>query len=158
VGKLGDATASSDAGCNAVRRLTQRNKSVEAWRLDLQKRCMSMRAKIALRTGNAAEALNYARQALTLSRTERDAANRGIAIASASLLLSDALSASGQRDAAAGALQTAVAAWPKAIEERPGEMASHARLLARAGQSTSALDQRLKSMGYRHPEFTRERS
>ena len=158
VGRLGEATASATAGCSATQRLTQRNQSVEAWRLDLWRRCMSIRARIALRNGKPGEALNYSRQALTLSRTERDAANRGIAIASATLLLSNALSASGQRDAAAGALQAAVAAWPRDIEEKPAEMATHATLLAKAGRSTSALDQRLRAMGYRHPEFTRARS
>ena len=158
VGRMAEAAALADAGCSATERLAQRDKSVEAWRLDLQKRCMSIRAKIALRTNNPAKALEYSRQALALSRTERDAANRGIGVASATLLLSEALSASGQSDAAAGALQAAVAAWPNNIEERPGEMASHAILLARAGMSPSILDQRLKAMGYRHPEFTHARS
>ena len=158
VGRLAEATASADAGCSATQRLTQRNKSVEAWRLDLQRRCMSVRARIALRSNKPAEALNYSRQALTLSRTERDAADRGIAVATANLLLSDALRASGQRDAATGALLAAVAAWPREIEEKPAEMASHATILAKAGRSTSALDERLKTMGYRHPEFTRARS
>ena len=158
VGRLGEATASANEGCSATRRLTERNKSVEAWRLDLQRRCMAIRARIALHSDDPVEALNYSRQALALSRTERDAADRGIAVATANLLLSDALQASGQRDAAMGALQAAVAAWPRDIQEKPAEMASHATILAKAGRSTAALDQRLKAMGYRHPEFTRARS
>lgn len=158
VGKIAEAKSSADAGCGAAQRLAQRDQTVEVWRTAIQKRCYSARAKIALRSGNATEALADARQALALSRAERGPADRAISTATANSLLSEALAASGQREAAAGALQAAIAAWPKDIEEKPSDLALHAKLLARAGQSSQAITKRLSAMGYRHPEYLRRGS
>ena len=158
VGKIADAKASADAGCGATQKLAQRDQTVEVWRTALQKRCYSTRASIALRSGNAADALADARQAMALSRTERGSADRAISIATANSLLSEALAASGQREAAAGALRSAIAAWPEGIEEKPADLALRAKLLTRAGQPSSAITKRLSAMGYRHPEYLRRGS
>jgi tetratricopeptide (TPR) repeat protein len=158
VGKIAAARVSAHAGCDAAQRLAQRDQTVEVWRTAIQKRCFSARARIALRSGDADQALADARQALALSRTERGPADRAISIAAATSLLSEALAASGQREAAAGSLQTALAAWPKDIEEKPSDLALHANLLARAGQPSTAITKRLSAMGYRHPEYLRRGS
>ena len=155
VGRLGEARQSADAGCGATQQLVQRNQSVEAWRSTLQRRCATILSKIALRSGNPSDALGDARQALTLSRKVQDPADRGISIALASAALSDALLAAGQHEASAGALKVALDAWPKNVEERPAELAFHGTLLARAGQPSSQINQRLSEMGYRHPEYAR---
>jgi len=158
VGKTSDARASAEAGCDAAQKLAQRDRTVEVWRTAMLKRCYSARGSIALRSGNASEALAAARQALVLSRNEREPADRAMSIAAANALLSEALAASGQREAAAGALQAAIAIWPKNTEEKPSDLALHAKLLARAGQSSPAITKRLSAMGYRHPEYLRRGS
>ena len=158
VGRLAEAKASANAGCEAAQKLAQRDQTVEVWRTAIQKRCFSARSSIALRSGDAAQALADARQALALSRTERGPADRAISVAAATSLLSEALAASGQREAAAGSLQAAIAAWPKDIEEKPSDLALHAKLLARAGQPSPAIVKRLSAMGYRHPEYLRRGS
>jgi len=85
--------------------------------------------------------------------------DRGLRIASAERTLGDALASSGNREAARGAYERALAAWPKNVEEQPREMANRAVLLARLGRSeeSNALAQRLAAIGYRYPGFRRER-
>ena len=158
VRRIPEATASANAGCGAAQKLAARDQSVEVWRTAIQKRCYSVRAKIALGAGKTAEALANARQALALSRAEREPADRALSIADANFLLSDALKADGQTDAAAGALQAAVAIWPKDVEEKPSDLALHAKILTRVGRPSQAIAERLRSMGYRHPEYLRRGS
>jgi tetratricopeptide (TPR) repeat protein len=158
VGKIVEASASASSVCYATQKLAARDQTVEVWRTAMQKRCYSVRAKIALRSGKADEALANARQALTLSRAEREPSVRALSMADANSILSDALRANGQPEAAAGALQTAIAIWPKSVEEKPSDLALHARLLARAGQPSQAITRRLSAMGYRHPEYLRRGS
>ena len=95
---------------------------------------------------------------LVLSRTERDPVARALSIASANMLLSDALKASGEREAAAGALQTALSSWPKGIEEAPSALARKTALFDRAGLDSMPIRRRLSAMGYRHPEYLRKPS
>jgi tetratricopeptide (TPR) repeat protein len=156
IDKLSEARSSAEGGCGATKRLAERNRTVESWRTALQKRCWTVRAKIAIRSGNAFDALADARRVLVLSRTERDPVDQAFSSASGHMLVSDALMATGQREAAAGALQSAQAAWPKNIEETPSELALHAMLLARLGQKSVAIEQRLSAIGYRHPYYLKK--
>ncbi len=73
----------------------------------------------------------------------------------ANLLLGASLKASGQAEAARGALQAAVEAWPKNIEETPQDLARKAILLDLAGGDSAPLRKRLAAMGYRHPDYLR---
>lgn len=152
-GRLNEARQSQEVGCAAGQRLLQRDRTVELWRSDLQKRCATMRARLALRTGEAAVALAEARRLLVLARTERDPVGRAMSMASANLLLGAALAASGQRDAARGAFQAGVAAWPRNIEEAPSDLARKAKLFDLAGRDSRAIRERLTAMGYRHPDY-----
>lgn len=152
-GRNDESRQSLEAGCASATRLLQRDRSVELWRSDLQKRCSAMRARLALRSRNAAVALAEARQLLVLARTDRDPVDRAMSTASANLLLGAALAASGQRDAARGAFEAAVAAWPRNIEEAPSDLARKARLFDLVGRDSGAIRERLARMGYRHPDY-----
>ena len=157
-GNLSQAKAAADAACNAAAALVARDRSVTMWRTELQRRCSDIKARIAVRGGDPSEGVNLARQSLALAREEANPINRGMMLARSSLVLGDALTAAGQREAAKGAYEGAAAAWPQGIEEQPQELADHAKLLKRLGQrrEAAALAQRLASMGYRRPDFRRE--
>ena len=152
-GKIGEARQLAESGCAVTRRLVQRNRTVDLWRNDLQRRCAAARARIALRSGDSSDALANARQLLVLTRTEGNPVERAMWTAWANMLLGSALKASGQQDAANGALQAAVSAWPKGVEERPGELARKAKLFDLVGRDASAIRNRLAAMGYRHPDY-----
>ena len=147
-----------DAPCNTVERLSARDSSVVAWRTSMQLRCLSIRARVALRTGSGEQAVRYAQQALAVARSERDAVGRGFAVADAQIMLGKSLIASGQRDAAQGAFERAWSAWPKNVEERPRQLADKAMLLRRLslGAEADQIDRRLRIMGYRHPDYRKE--
>ena len=152
-GRTAEARAAAGTGCAAARELVQRDRTVEMWRTDLQLRCATIRAQIALRTGATAGALAEARQLLVLTRAERDPVKRALFTAKANLLLGAALRASGQHDAARGAWQTAAAAWPKGIEETPHELARKAMLFDLVGRDSGSIRKRLAAIGYRHPDY-----
>jgi hypothetical protein len=140
--------------------LSAKDRSVADWRNRLQLQCLKLNARLALRGGAAGEALSFARQALVLARTEKDPVNRGFEIAAAEIVLGDALSRNGQREAAQGAYQRALDAWPKGIEERPRDLAERAvllRQLGRGGEAT-ALAARLRSIGYRQADYLGRRT
>jgi len=150
-----EAAATAAFGCEASTRLVQRDRSVAAWRTDLPLDCLQTKARIALRTGATRESIALAQQAVALARTKQNQVGRAFAVASAELSLGDALMRGGQRDAARGAHERALAAWPKGVEERPRELADRAILLSRLGERVEAdnLSRRLAAMGYRHPDF-----
>ncbi len=154
-GRTAEALQSTEAGCAATRKLVLRNRTVDLWRNDLQLRCATIRTRIALRTGDAPGALAQARQLLVLTKTQRDPVERALSVAKANLLLASALKASGQPDAARGALQTAASTWPEGIEEGPQDLALKARLFDLTGRSSAALRSRLDAMGYRYPDYQR---
>jgi tetratricopeptide (TPR) repeat protein len=153
------AAGAAQSACDMATGLVEKDRSVALWRTRLQLRCADIRARIAIRAGDRPGAVNLAREALALARTEQNAIDRGLMIASAELLLGDSLQATAQRDAALGAYQRALAAWPKGIEEQPRELADHARLLHRLGRTDEAnrLARQLTAMGYRNPDYIRER-
>ena len=155
-GRTTEARTSGEAGCAAARRLIQRDRTVEMWRTQLQQQCAIIRARIALRTGATVEALAEARELLVLTRTEKDPINRAMSAAWANLLLGEALRASGQHDAARGAWQTAAAAWPQGIEEKPQELARKATLFDLAGRDSERIRKRLAAIGYRHPDYLKK--
>jgi tetratricopeptide (TPR) repeat protein len=157
-GNLPQAQIAASAACEAAATLVAKDRSVTFWRTGLQRICFDIRARLATRGGDPSEGANLARQSLALARQEANPINRGMLMARSNLVLGDALTASGQREAARGAYQAALAAWPKGIEEQPQELADHAMLLKRLGrrQEAATLVQRLAAMGYRRPDYRRE--
>lgn len=147
-------------GCATIATLLRRDRSVGAWRAKLQLQCLKLNARVALRSGAGEQALSFARQALVLARTEADPVNRGFETAAAEMTLGDALARSGQRAAARGAYERALAAWPKRVEERPRDLAEKAVLLRQLGRASAAqgLAARLKSIGYRQADYLGRRA
>jgi len=147
------ALEAASVACDTSARLIAQDRSVAAWRGELRFKCLKARARIALRQGASDEAMASARQALTLARRDPRPIDRAFSIASAEMILGDALSQGGQRAAAGGAYERALAAWPRETEEKPREVAERAQLLRRLGRTgeAAALANRLNAIGYRQP-------
>ena len=154
-GRTGEAKRLADSACRSSDRLLARDRSVEAWRTNMALNCLETKARIALAEGSGEQAVSLSRRALVLSRSEKDALDRGFSVAGAELILGNSLRQARQPDAARGAYERALAAWPKNVEERPRELAEHAMLLRRLGRNSEAapLVRRLSEMGYRHPDY-----
>lgn len=152
---MAEAQASARQACDAAQELYLRDQTVSEWRTTFRRQCLMLRARLALLGPSPGDALPLAQQALTIARGENAGATRAFALAGAQFLLSDALRASGQTEAAGGALAAALAAWPNAVEQRPVELAEHARLLTRLGRDATPLIKRLDAMGYRYPDYRR---
>jgi tetratricopeptide (TPR) repeat protein len=152
--QLNEAKSATNSACDSAARLIARDRSVSDWR-NLQFRCLTTRVHIAIRERDADAAVALARQGLAVARTEKNEVDRAFAVAEAEFALGEALARASQADAARGAFERALAAWPKNVEERPSELADHAILLRRLGQQAEAnrLAQRLAAMGYRHPDY-----
>jgi tetratricopeptide (TPR) repeat protein len=156
-GRVDAAKAAAQIGCDTAADLLARDRSVADWRIDLQLRCLLEKARIALRTGATADAVRQSQQALAVARTEVNPTDRGFHLAAAEQMLGDALRQAGDRAAARGAYERALAAWPRNVEERPGELANHAILLRRLGRESelTKLAGQLNALGYKHPDFLR---
>lgn len=156
---IAQARDAARSACNAAERLIARDRSVSDWRSTMQFKCLNANARIAMRTGPAAEAVSLAQRGLAVARTEKDPVDRAMVVARAEKLLGDALAEAGQADAALGAYQRALSSWPGNIEEEPRTLADRAFLLRRVGRKADAdaLDARLRTMGYRHPDYLASR-
>jgi tetratricopeptide (TPR) repeat protein len=154
-GHMGEAQKLTAGACAVSDQLIARDRSVSAWRIDLQLRCADLRARIALRLGKTADATRLAQQRLALARSDQRAIDRAIAVADSEMLLGDTLRAANQRPAATAAYRRALAAWPKGVERRPRELADRSMLLKQVGNASDArrIDQQLAAMGYRYPAF-----
>ena len=150
--------AANDA-CAAAARLVARDRSVAAWRTDLQLRCLRAKQRIALRDGDTAAAVSLSQQGVALAQTEKDGIERGLAMSSAEMALGEALQRTSQAAAAQGAYSRALEAWPRKVELRPRELADRAILLRRLGRTKEAdeIGRGLASMGFRHPDYLRGR-
>jgi tetratricopeptide (TPR) repeat protein len=159
-GSAARAAEATRQGCDTISALLARDRSVSAWRTRLQLDCLKLNARLALRNGATDRAVSFARQALVLARSTRDAIDRGFEIAAAEGMLGDALSRDGQREAARGAYERALAAWPKGVEERPRDLAERAGLLRQLGRTGDAasLTARLRSIGYRQADYLGRRA
>jgi len=154
-GRTAEAQAAEQTGCAAAQRLADRDPTVTKWRTSLQRKCAVVKTRIALRDGDTANALAQARQLLALNRADPNPTSRALGTAIANLLLGASLKASGQTEAARGALQAGVDAWPKDIEETPQDLARKAILFDLAGRDSGPIRKRLADMGYRHPDYLR---
>jgi tetratricopeptide (TPR) repeat protein len=157
LGRTADAAATIAGVCAAAERLVDRNRGVAYWR-GSQSRCYLLQAKLALRQGSSQQAVALARQAVTAARAQPGAIDRAFALAAADMVLSEALRTIGQRDAAAGALDEALAVYPAKVELTPRELAQRAILLRKLGRDAAELERQLAAMGYQHPDYVRQRS
>ena len=154
-GDSGAASASTRSGCDAARRLLQRDRSVAAWRIPLQLRCLQLRSTLALRAGSQQEALEIARRAVQVARGEARQPDRSFALASALLQTGDAYQSLGQRSEARAAWNQARAFWPERAEAMPRQLADLALLELRLGHHDLAnrIAERLQAVGYRSPAY-----
>jgi tetratricopeptide (TPR) repeat protein len=156
LGRDADASGSIASFCSAAEKLVERDRTVTYWRA-VQGRCQLLKANLALHQGANQEALALARQAVIVARAQPDPMDRAFALASAYLTLGDALRATGQSEAAGGAYEQGLAAFPAHGEFAPREIALRATLVRKLGRDASPLERQLSAMGYRHPDYFRRR-
>jgi tetratricopeptide (TPR) repeat protein len=148
-GDVDEAAEQTQSACALVAALGGRD-SVSPKR----RACLTMRSRLALQSGAAAQALSFARQALVAAQTERreDPVQSRYLIADAYRLLGDAYQRNGDTKAAEAAWQAALASVPRNIVEKPREADDHALILERLGRAAAAkqLVLKLNAIGYRH--------
>lgn len=150
--KAEQARAAIGAGCELVSRILARDRSVAAWR-ELDRRCLSLRAELALAAGSAEESMLLARETLASAQAEAgvDTIERRFALASSLKLIGDIYWRIGDRQSAAEAWRAALLAWPRGVEETPRQMVERAEILrgTRARNEASIIQSRLAAKGYR---------
>lgn len=119
--------------------------------------CLSLRAKLSLRSGAKGEALQAAVRAANAARLVHtaDPVRDAFAVAHAYWIIGNIHRASGDDRAALAAWTAALAAMPANAPEEPGETALRATILQRLGRGAEAepLIKNLERIGYRNPEF-----
>jgi eukaryotic-like serine/threonine-protein kinase len=148
IGQVDEAAGQTQSACALVAAVGGRN-SVSPKR----RACFTLRSRVALRSGEASQALAFARQALASAESERreDPVQSRYSIANAYRLLGDAYQRSGDAKAAQAAWEKALTSLPEGIVERPMEADDHALILERLGRSSEAKPRvsRLNAIGYR---------
>jgi tetratricopeptide (TPR) repeat protein len=154
-GDAAAAGASTRSGCEAARRLLQRDRSVATWRIPLQLKCLKLRSAIALRAGSRQEALEIAKRATLVARGETRQPDRSFGLASALLQTGDAYQSLAQPKAAQIAWSQARAVWPERAEATPQQLADLSMLELKLGHADMAnrIAQRLQAVGYRFPAY-----
>ena len=159
-GRAEQAAAAIRAGCDLVSRILARDRSVAVWR-EHDRRCMALRAELALTDGAGEQALFLAREALASARSETsgDAVDRRFALASAHKLVGDVHWRSGDRAAATEAWRAALTLWPRGVAETPRESAERAEMLRGIGArgEASQIQSGLAAKGYRQSSGNRMR-
>ena len=151
-GQTAEAAGQTEAGCRLFEGLLARDRSVALWRAGIRD-CQAMRARIALTSGAADEALRHAGQALDAAESVKSSDSVGdrFMLARVQLLLGDIHRKAGDGLSAMSAWRAGMRALPTGVQERPGEMADRAELLRRLGRAAEAepLAARLSAMGFR---------
>jgi tetratricopeptide (TPR) repeat protein len=147
------AAATTRSGCEIIDRLAQRNANVADWKADHRSWCLNLRARLALSSGNASQALAIARQSLAAARSSPKPFVRAIQSSRALAIGGSAEAALGNRSEAVRWWSAALSAIPSSIELRPGEQSEVAAIHTRLGNRGEAqqLNSALASMGYRYP-------
>jgi tetratricopeptide (TPR) repeat protein len=119
----------------------------------LRTACAMIRARLALAGGATQQALHYAEQALASAKSQHsdDPIADHYRIARMSRLLGDVRKSAGDSAGATAIWNSALAALPANVSERPAETNERLQLLKRLGRSNEAqaLSDRLSRMGYR---------
>lgn len=158
-GQTNEARASAEEGCNKSAQLVGKDPTVSAWR-EAYRRCLALRAELALAAGSKGEASALAQQVLDAVRAERPAnLNDRFAPGQARKLVGDILWRSGDRPGARAAWQAALADWPRGIAETPRQMGERGEMLRGLGQRSEGerIATRLAAMGYRQSLSNRAR-
>jgi len=152
---LGHADAAASeiaAGCATANAFRARDATVARWR-SLQTRCLSARARLALASGETAQAQGLAERALAAARSERggDPVADRYNVAAAYRLLGDVRRRLGDSQGAAAAWSSGLAELSAKAAERPTEMNERAELLRRNGRASDAamISARLRQLGYK---------
>ena len=96
LGRIEESAQTTRGGCDIVGRLVQRDRTVANWRARLQVICLNLRAKLAARSGNAAQAVALAEQSLAAARQSPKPLDRRVLSMLARSVGSDALHAAGR--------------------------------------------------------------
>jgi tetratricopeptide (TPR) repeat protein len=150
--RVEEAAAQTRSACDLADRLASRdteNLDSRAVAID----CLALRARLAIAEGSTGEALPLANRSLSAARrmSTSNPVDRGLMMAAAYKLIGDVHQRQGDRRSAQASWRAGLAAWPKAINETPREMAIHAELLTSLGlaSQTRPLTDRLRAIGYR---------
>jgi tetratricopeptide (TPR) repeat protein len=158
-GRIAEARTATDEGCNKIDQLISRDPTVTFWR-ENSRRCVGLRAELALVAGSNEEAVTLARQALAAVQTERaESLNDRFALGHTHKLVGDILWRSGDRAGAIAAWRAGLAVWPKGISEKPRQTAERGEMLRGIGQRAEGMriESQLAAMGYRQSLSNRAR-
>lgn len=147
-----EAATQATTACGLVREALKHDGTDPKSRKALSS-CLMIQSQIALKAGAKADALDLARQAVEGARRVHsgDAIADAFLNARAYVLLGDVERATGGVAAAQEAWTTALRTIPVDTNEKPDEMAIHAKALTRLGRTGEAarLQSTLRSIGYR---------
>jgi tetratricopeptide (TPR) repeat protein len=146
------AGTETDNACAAVKRLLAKDSQRPEWRAGLRD-CWIARARVALASKQPKQSASFAEEAVAVGKTVKtsDPVQEKYMLASAYLLLGEALKASGNPDGAKTAWEAGLGVIPPNAAERPSETKEHRDLLDRLGADSAALTRRLDAIGYRNP-------
>ena len=151
------SAAETHSACATVSTLLSRHKASPAWQAGLRD-CWLLRARLALASGDNQQALNDADKAVGTGQSVRtmDRGDDAISLAKAYRLAGDANHALGNGPSAQAAWESAYAALPKGVAERPSEIGEHAVILERLGRTpeAQALEKRLAATGFQRSEVS----
>lgn len=151
LGRRDEAEQETASGCQAAAALRARDPNVARWG-KLQTMCFTMRSRLALASGDQAQASTFAERALAAARSERsgDPVEDSYRVAAAYRHLGDIRQRLGDLEGARSAWSAGIAHLPNTAAETPLEMDIRAALLRRAGRSEEArqIAARLARVGY----------
>ena len=158
--RLSEAMQSSQRGCDLAEQLVARDPRVTSW-VENKRRCLGIRAELAVMAGSPAEARALASQAVESVRVEQSgkAIKDPFDLPLAYKLVGDIAWRSGDRASAIATWKTALAAWPRNLAETPAQMAQRGEMLRGTGarEEGNRIASKLASMGYRQSIYNRAR-
>ena len=156
-GNADEAARTTRGACDIVNRLLQRDRTVANWRTKFQVTCLNLRARLAAKSGNHAQAVALARQSLAAARASPKAVDRAMLGFAALATGGNVLAESGNRAEAIRWWRAAVSAIPSTVQLKPGEKAELASVQLNLGNLAAgrSLTAELDRMGYRYPAFKR---
>ena len=159
-GRNAEAQTVADLGCQKAEALVAKDATVNFFQ-EARRRCLAIRAELALVRGATAEAVALARQFLGEVRTAQGgrSINDRFAAAQAQKLLGDMMWRSGDRAGAKAAWSSGLAAWPRSIAENPSQLAARGEMLRGLGQRAEGMRiaAQLAAMGFRQSLTDRTR-
>ncbi len=152
VGRRQESDAAVGLGCDLVSRALSRDRNVASWR-NSYRRCLALRAELAMAEGAGERAGFLARQAVADAQSERiaDPLDKRQALTSAYKLLGDVAWKSGDRAGAKQAWQAGLSGWPAQVALTPAQMMERREMLTGLGARAEAqkLSAKLESFGFR---------